>query len=313
MDWARILSDAFWVQVVSAGLGAGVPLIFAALGATVSERSGVFNLGVEGIMLLGGLAGFVGAYFSGSLWVGVLSGAAIGLLLGLVFAVWVVTLKANQIVTGYALLALCGGTSVFFYRVIFSGARLRPQLGSFPGTDVPLLSEIPFIGPVLFQQDMMVYLLYFLVLVMALMLYGTKLGLRITAVGEYPAAADTVGVNVSLVRYAGVMIGTALAGVGGAYFSLAVLGLYADGMVAGRGFIALALVKFGRWDPFWVFGGGLLFGTVEALQSRLQFLGVPLPTEFLVMLPYVLTIVMVLIGRRRAGPSALTIPYSREG
>jgi simple sugar transport system permease protein len=211
------------------------------------------------------------------------------------------------------MLAFCTGMAIFFYRVFFPRTLLvRPQVDNFAEIPIPLLSDIPIVGPIFFNQDILVYLLYFLVVISTIGLFYTRAGLRVSAVGEYPSAADTVGVNVDRVRYASVLVGSALAGLGGAYLSLAVLGLYTDEMVAGRGFIALALVIFGRWRPAWVFAGGLLFGVIEALQSRLQFLGVPVPSEFLVMLPYVLTIVMVLLGRRHARPSAITIPYSRE-
>lgn len=315
MEWSRLFTLTFFTQVLTAGVSASVPVVFAGLGETFTERSGVFNLGVEGIMLLGGLVGFVTAYYSGSIWVGAAAGLAAGALMGVVFAVWVVSLKANQIVTGYAMLALCSGLAIFLYRIVFprTGRTVMPQIETTPVVHIPLLSSIPVIGPVLFQHDALLYVLYGVVIASLVVLYRTKFGLRVTAVGEYPAAADTLGVDVARVRYAAIIIGAALAGLGGAYFSISVLGLYNDAMIAGRGFIALALVIFGRWNPAWVFAGGILFGTIEALQSRLQYLGFPLPSEFLVMLPYVLTIVMVLIGKREARPSAMTIPYSREG
>ena len=314
MDWSRILTITFLIQVLAAGVRLGTPLVAASLGEIFTERSGVFNLGVEGIMLLGGFTGFAVAYYTDSLWLGALAGCLIGALMGLIFSVWVVTLKSDQIVTGYAMLILCSGIALYFYRLLFpsTASFTLPQVKPFASIAVPVLSEIPFLGPILFKQDALVYVMYALVIISAVIHYRTRFGLRVSAVGENPGAADSVGINVAKIRYLSTMIGAALAGLGGAYFSLVVLGLFSDTMIAGRGFIALALVIFGRWDPFWALAGGLLFGSIDALQFRLQFLGAPVPSEFLIMTPYVLTIIMLLIGKKRQAPSALTKAYSRE-
>jgi general nucleoside transport system permease protein len=314
MDWERILTLTFAIQVMAAGLRMGMPLIIASLGEIYAERSGVFNLGVEGIMLFGAFTGFAAAFLSGSMWVGVLASLALGALMGLIFSYWVITLQADQIVVGYSMLIVCSGAAIFFYRMVFPSTLTMfvPMLDPFPAIAIPVLSEIPFIGPIIFKQDALVYLTFLLVIISSIILFRTRYGLRVSAVGEYPSAADSVGINVNRVRYVSTIIGSALAGMGGAYFSLVVLGLYSDTMIAGRGFIALALVIFGRWNPYWVLAGGFLFGIIDALQLRLQFLGAGLPVEFLVMLPYVLTIFILLVGKKRMPPSALTIPYSRE-
>lgn len=314
MDWSRILTVAFLIQVLAAGVRLGAPLVASALGEIFAERAGVFNLGVEGVMLLGGFTGFTVAFYTNNLWYGALAGLLIGAIVGFIFSIWVVTLKSDQIVSGYAMLILCSGAALFAYRLFFPSTTTlsMPQVKPFPAIAIPILSEIPFIGPIFFKQDALVYVIYGLVIISSIIHYKTRFGLRASAVGENPAAADSVGINVTVVRYMSTIVGAALAGLGGAYFSLVVLGLYSDTMIAGRGFIALALVIFGRWDPVWAFAGGLLFGSIDALQFRLQFLGAPVPSEFLIMTPYVLTIIILLLGKRRSAPSALTKAYSRE-
>ena len=313
MDWSHILTLAFLGNVLAASLRLATPLIFAALGETFAERSGVFNLGVEGIMLLCGLVGFAGAYATHNLWAGVLASALAGALLGLLYAFFTVTLRADQIVAGFALLLMSTGGAIYFNRLIFpSRGGTQPQIEAFPVIPVPFLRDIPVIGQLLFTHTLLTYLMLVGVLVSAVILYRTRFGLRVSAVGEYPQAADSVGVSVVFIRYACVVIGAALAGVAGGYFSLVDLGFYADTMVGGRGFIALALVVFGQWNPVLVLLGGLLFGAVEAIQQRFQILGSTIPPQFMIMMPYLLTIVVLLLGRKRRAPSALTVPYARE-
>lgn len=311
MDWSRILSFVFFTRVVASGVQLATPLIFTALGETIAERSGVLNVGLEGIMLLSGLAGFSAALYTESLWAGVAAGVLTGALLGLLFAFMVVTLRSDQLVTGLALLIGCTGGAMYLYNLQFHGRGLQ-QIRPFQIMAIPGLSKIPFLGPVLFEHNILTYLMLLLVIISAWVLYYTRFGLRLNAVGEEPAAADTMGVKVKSTRYVCIIIGCALAGLGGAYFPLADLGCYANTMVGGRGFIALALVVFGRWNPFLALAGGVLFGVIDSLQIRLQFLGAPLPPQFLIMMPYVLTILVLFIGRGRRAPSALTQPYSRE-
>lgn len=312
MDWSTILTFAFLIQVLAAGVRLATPLVYTALGEIFAERSGVLNLGVEGIMLFGGFAGFSAAVLTGNLWVGVVAGIVVGALMGLLFALMTVTLQADQIVTGLAFLILSSGAAIFFYRIVFGSYKVFPQIEPFRKLTLPLLSGLPVVGPVLFDQNILTILMLLLVPVCALVLAVTRFGLRVNAVGEHPAAADTVGVNVPLVRYVCVAIGGALAGLGGAYFPLAELGFYSNSMIGGRGFIALALVVFGRWNPLLAFAGGLLFGVINAVQIRIQFLGSSIPAQFLIMMPYLLTILVMLVGRARQAPSALTVPYKRE-
>jgi simple sugar transport system permease protein len=312
MDWSRILTVVFLIQILAAAVRLATPLVLAALGEVFAERSGVLNLGIEGIMLLGGFAGFSAALATENLWVGVLAGLLVGALMGLFFAMMTVSLRSDQIVTGLAFLILSTGAAIYFYRLQFSISLLAPSIRPFRSLAIPLLSDIPILGPVLFNHDVLTYIMLLLVPAAAIVLFHTPFGLRVTAAGEYPQAADTVGVNVTFTRYICVIIGGILAGLAGAYFSLAELGFFANTMVGGRGFIALALVVFGRWNPMWILAGGLLFGGVDAVQTRFQFLGSNIPSNFLIMMPYLLTIVVLLFGRRQNAPAALTIPYTRE-
>jgi simple sugar transport system permease protein len=312
MDWSQILTLTFLIQVLAAGVRLATPLVLTALGEIVAERSGVLNLGVEGIMLFCGFAGFGAAVLTQNLWLGILAAMGIGALMGLLFAYMTVTLRSGQIVTGLAFLILSSGAAIYFYRILFGHYKLFPQVEPFRQFTMPFLGEIPFLGPVLFQQNILTLLMLVLVPAMAAVLAYTRFGLRVNAVGEHPAAADTVGISVARIRILCVVIGGAFAGLGGAYFPLAELGFYSNSMIGGRGFIALALVVLSRWNPLLALAGGLLFGVINAIQIRLQFLGSTVPPQFLIMLPYLLTIVVILGSRSRRAPSALTIPYSRE-
>ncbi len=312
MEWTTILTGAFLIQVLAASLHLATPLVLAALGEIFAERAGVLNLGIEGIMLLSGLSAFAIATNAQSVWLGILAGIATGALLGLFFAFMTVTRRADQIVTGLAFLILSSGAAIYFYRIIFGSRSLLPQIEPLSQLEIPLLKDIPILGPVLFNQTILTHLMLVLVVVCVLVLWRTPFGLRITAVGEYPAAADALGINVIAVRYACLVIGGALMGLAGAYFPLAELGFYSNSMIGGRGFIALALVVFGRWNPLLALAGGLIFGAADALQIRLQLIQSGIPSQLMIALPYILTVLVILVGRARQSPSALTIPYVRE-
>jgi general nucleoside transport system permease protein len=312
MDLHPILTLTFLLDLLASSIRLATPLVLAAVGEVFAERAGVLNLGVEGIMLFSGFMGFSAAFQMHSLWAGVLVGILVGALMGLLFAFLTITLRSNQVVTGLALLILSTGSATYFQRLEFAVSTIIPKVEPFGKFPIPGLSGIPYIGPLLFNLSPFTYLMAFTVVIALIVLYRTPLGLRISAAGESPQAADTLGVNVILTRYLCVCIGGALAGVAGAFYPLSELGVYADTMVSGRGFIALALVVFGRWDPLWTLAGGLVFGGIDALQSRLQTLGAPIPSNFLLMTPYILTILVLLVGRRRRAPSALCTPYVRE-
>lgn len=290
-----------------------MPILLPALGEIFTQRSGILNLGLEGIMLMGALAGFAGTFFTQNLWVGLLAAVITGILFSLIMGFLSITVKANQVIAGTAITILGTGLSTFLFREMFGIQKLPPQIESFTPLEIPLLSDIPFLGPVLFNHNAMIYLTLILVVFTAFVLEKTPFGLQVRAVGENPRAADSKGINVALVRYLCVMIGGAFAGLGGAFLSIGFMNTFIDGMVAGRGFIAVAVVIFARWNPYRALGAALLFGGASALQMRLQAIGVPIPHQFLLALPYALTILVLLsVSKKAEFPAAYTLPYSRS-
>jgi ABC-type uncharacterized transport system permease subunit len=292
----------------------GAPLLFAALGELIAERSGVLNLSVEGMMLVGAAGGFAVAFTFKNAWFGLAAAAVAGGLLALIHAILCVTLRANQIVSGLTLAILGAALAAVLGRE-YAGL---PMPARVPTVKIPLLSEIPVIGPALFSRDLFVYLAFILVPIAAFVIYRTRAGQWLRATGEAPAAADSAGVPVFLVRYAAVITGGLLAGMGGAYFSIAYSRLWSDGLTAGRGWIAIALVIFASWRPLLLIPGALLFGFIDSLNFQFQTLGIKVPTDILGMMPYLITLialVIVWIRQRRGGhgvPRALGIPYERE-
>lgn len=310
----QLLTTSFLIGILAASVRLAAPILLAALGETFVERAGILNLGIEGIMLMGALSGFLGAYWSGNLWLGVLAGMAVGALFGLLMGFMSVTVKANQVVAGLGITILGGGLSTLLFRLAFGLRTIPPTLDIFPTIAVPLLSRIPFIGPVLFEHNVLVYLALLLVPVASLVLYRTHFGLKVRAVGESPDAADTRGISVSRTRYLALLIGGAMAGLGGSYLVLGNLGLFWTQMTAGRGFIAVAVVVFAKWDPARALLGAWVFGLASAVQISLQTLSVPIPSEILLMLPYLITIVVLVgVSRRAEFPSAFAVPYYRGG
>jgi len=297
------------IGLLAAMLRIATPILFAGLGETFAERAGVLNLGIEGIMLMGAILGFIAAYLSGSLWVGLLAAMLLGVLAGLLMGLLAVTLGLNQHVSGLGVTLLCSGLALFSFRVLFKGTASAPKIEPFPQLSLPALGPA---APV-FEQYGLTYFAFLLVPVAWWALHRTTFGLWVRAVGENPEAADTAGINVARVRYAALAIGGALMGIGGAFLSLAQLGSATFGMVAGRGWVAIALVIFGNWQPGKVLLGALLFGGVEALQLRLRAVGVQVPYQFLLALPYLVTILALAVaGRNAAYPAALLKPYKRE-
>jgi simple sugar transport system permease protein len=310
----EVFTQEFVVKLLATTIHMSTPILFAALGELIAERSGVLNLGLEGIMLIGAFAGFWITYSLNNLYLGIIFSLIVGALLGLFVAFFTVTLRKDQIVTGVGVWILGLGLSSFLFRVAFPSFKSYPRVDVFKPIEIPFLSEIPFIGKILFQQNILVYLTFLSVLICSLVLNKTTFGLKIRAVGENPKAAESLGVNVYGVRYATVILGSALAGIGGASLSIGSLGTFVDNMVAGRGFIAIAVVIFGRWNPYGVLFGALLFGTMDSIQISFQALGVAIPYQFLLMLPYVATILalLMLIKKKIVAPAALCIPYERE-
>lgn len=330
MDWELILSSTFLLSVIISGIRLGLPVMVASLGELTTERGGVLNLGLEGVMSVGGIAGFLGALVVQDAawvqhipwiapWLGGLAGMLAGMLLGLILAFLCVTLHADQVVTGVTLVVFGTGVSVFVYRLMldfgvidYTISRIT-RLEAYP---IPLLSKIPFIGEILFTHDMLTYACFLLVGVSWFFLYRTTWGFNIRAVGENPAAADTSGVNVNAARYLAIMIGTGLGGMAGAILTVQQLGVYREGIMGGRGWIAVALVIFARWRPSLVMLGALFFGLADSVQFRIQALSTmqrgegAIPYELLLMLPYVLTLIaLYLRGSSRDAPAALGKPY----
>jgi ABC-type uncharacterized transport system permease subunit len=284
------LNVASWVAILASTVGAATPLVYAALGDLVAERAGVLNLGVEGMMLVGAVCGFSVGIATGSLVLAYLAAAAAGMMLALLFAVLTLSLQSNQVATGLALTLFGVGASAFAGRSLVGLALAR-----VPAVRFPVLTELPVLGELLFHYDLLVYTSLLLCVAVTWFLQRTRLGLRLRAVGESPQVAHALGEPVVLIRYAAVIFGGAMSGIAGAYLSTALTPMWAEGMSAGRGWIALALVVFGTWRPWRVVGGAYLFGAVTVLQLYAQGLGVQLPSQFLAMLPYVATIVVLVV------------------
>lgn len=295
-------------------VGLSVPLIFGALGGVISERVGVVNVAIEGQLLAGAFVSAVVASVTGQPFLGLFAALFAGVLVSLVLAVFSIRYLVDQVIVGVVLNVLVAGlTNFLFSKVLSPNAALLNSPPRFPKLPIPLLSEIPLIGPVLFRQTIIVYCMYFAVAIVWFMLFKTRWGLRLRSVGEHPQAADTVGINVNRTRFWNVSIAGAIAGFGGAYFTLGSVGGFNKEMTAGAGFIALAAVIFGRWDPLRATLAALLFGFASNLQSVLSIIGSPVPSEFMLMLPYVVTIFAVagLVGQVR-GPAASGKPYIKS-
>jgi len=282
------------------------------MGGVLSERSGVLNIGLEGMMLTGALAGAMGSYFLGGPWMGALAALAVGAALGLVLAYLTVTLGANQIVTGVGINLFALGFTTFVERVAIRPAGIE-AVPSFAQLAAPELRAIPLLGPLLANLTPLVLVAIVIAPILAVFLYRTPWGLALRATGEVPRAADTAGISVFLVRYMAVAAGGALAGVGGAFLSLGQLNLFSENMTAGRGFIALAAVILGKWNPVGALAAAFLFGAAEALQLFVQSYGLGVPYQIPTMLPYVLALA-VLAGfvSRAIPPAAEGIPYQQE-
>jgi len=293
-------------------VSAGTTLVYATLGGIVSARVGVNNFGLEGMMLMGAAIGYATTIRTGSPWAGFASALAVGAIVGLAYAVVVIALRGNQIVTGVAIIGLGGGLSAYFGRA-YVGRMLKV---GFPPVPIPLLSDIPVLGPALFRQNMLVYLSYLLVPLLWLFIFRSRPGLNMRAVSENPAAADGVGINVTALRYVYTVLGSALATAGGAYLSLAYLRLWLEGVTAGRGWIAIALVVFAGWNPVGALIGSYMFGLVDVATMRVQAAGLPISPFILGTLPYLFTIVVIIITTivrgRSSGPAALGQVYDRE-
>ncbi|MBI3962936.1 MAG: ABC transporter permease [Deinococcus sp.] len=311
----EVLSLTFLSNVLAAAVRAGTPLLYVTIGEIISQRAGVLNLGLEGLMLIGALSSFMATFYTGSAWIGLLVGCLAAGALSLLHAFLCITLRADQVISGI-MLVLLGIGLTDFVGVSMVG---RTIVGRFDALHLPLLADIPYLGPILFQHDVLVYLAMALVPLAWVFLFKTRLGLSITAVGESPQTADTLGLSVYRIRYLCVFLGGLLAGAGGAYIALAVLKSWQALMTGGRGWIAVALVIFSFWRPQRAIWGAYLFGGIEGLQLRLQAAGVAIPVHLMSMMPYLATVLVLVftargkLARRLGAPAALTQPYQRGG
>jgi ABC-type uncharacterized transport system permease subunit len=305
----EFLSLSVFIGIAFSGIRLATPYLYAAVGETFAQRSGVVNLGVDGIMLVGAYAAFYTALMTGNLWLGLMAGAVIGLVMGVLMAFVSVTLQAEQGISGIGLYLFGLGLSSLLFKTTIGTVK---TIVGFQPVNIPLLSDIPVLGEVFFRHSPLVYGAFLLVPLSWWVIEKTTWGLKIRAVGQHPAAADSVGVSVNQVRYVCVTLGGLLAGVAGASLSIALTNLFQENLTSGQGFIAVALVYFGGWSPAGVLGGALLFSFVNALQLWMQVLGVKIPSDVAVMLPYLLTIAALTVSANRARqPAALNKPFQR--
>jgi len=311
MNTSGIDIAAFITAMLAAGFVAAVPLLLASLGEAVAEKSGSLNLGIEGMMLAGAFFGFLAAYSTGSALWGTLAGIGTGIVAGLLFAFLTVTLQVDQTLVGIAITILGAGLTAFLYRDIFGRENPSADVALWH-VHIPLVQDIPVIGPAVSGQPVLFYVAYLLVPVFAFLLNRTRFGLEVRAVGEHPFAADASGVNVARVRYIAMIIAGGMAGFAGAYLSVTDLRLFQVGMTVGLGFIGLAIAMVGAWNPYRIAITAVAFGLLRSLGNGLQILGVDIRTEFITMLPYIgIMVALVLLAGRTALPSALGVPYVR--
>lgn len=307
------MNEALITSIILATVRMAVPLLLITLAELYSERAGMVNIGLEGLATVGALAGFMMTFLTGSTWLGILGGALAGILVNMVYAYATISLCANHTVYGMAINILAPALASFIYRVYFGTGSSLKQIELMSTVSIPGLKDIPFVGNLLFNQTPMVYLTFAMVIFTSIFFNRSKAGLNYKSVGEHPKAAATLGINVIGIKYLSCVICGALAGIGGAYLTTCYSTTYTEGIVSGRGFIALAAVIFGRWT-----GGGalvacLFFGLCDALQIRLQVSSFGVPYQFFQMIPYVATVlVLAIVGSKKAGPQANGKPYRKE-
>ena len=310
-----IMNVNFFLQLFLSTIRMATPILLVALAELYSERAGLVNIGLDGIMSIGALIGFLVGYITGNPFLGILAGAVAGIAVNMIYAFCTITLCAEQIVYGMAINIFAPALASFLYRSYFEDTSKVIQGISMDTLPIPILSEIPIIGPIFFNHSILVYFAYLLVPVTAVFLNKTKAGLNFKAVGEYPKAAETLGINVIRQKYLASIVCGALAGIGGAYLTICYTSTYSEGVVAGRGFIALSAVIFGRWMPSGVLMACLLFGFCDAIQIRLRLLMPGTPYQFMQMIPYLCTLfALAIFGLKKGGggPKANGQPYLRE-
>ena len=305
------VTDFINAGLLAAGIRLATPIVYAALGGMFSERVGIVHIGLEGVMLTSSFAGVVASYYTGNPWIGIIVAVLTGGLISFVHAVLTIKYVGDQIVSGTGLNILALGFTSYMTQIIWGNRGASDSVQGIADIALPIIKDIPFIGKVIGTHSPLVYLMPFVTYTCYYVLFKTPFGLRVRAVGEHPTAAETAGVDVIKIKYIGVILGGMLAGLGGAFLSLSHLNLFTRGMTGGRGFIAMAAMIFGKWMPFGVFASGLLFGLADALQIRLQSLGI-LPPQIILTIPYLLTIAILagFVGKAKA-PSDYK-PYKKE-
>lgn len=289
------------------------PLLLTAGGSVFSERSGILNIGYEGLMLIGAFFGVTVSWVTGNALVGALGAMLSGMLLNLLFALFALKSRANQVVLGLAINTLASGLTITLNRLIFGVSTSVPDIAVFEPVAIPLLSEIPVIGPALFNQPLLVYIAFLLIPVYQFVLKRTNIGLKVRSVGENPYACDTLGIKVNKVRLLSIMYSGLMAGLGGAFLSMGQLSFFVEGMVSGRGFMALAAVVFGNYSPKGILGAALLFGAADAIQYRLQATSTDIPYQIWIILPYLITIIALCCYRRKSNcPAYYAKPFLKK-
>lgn len=302
---------------LAATVVASTPLLFATLGEIITEKAGHLNLGVEGLMLMGAIMGFVAGYETGNPWMSILGAIMAGAIGSLIYSILTVSLRANQVVTGLTLTIFGTGFASFMGKN-YVGMVVPQQIKDFfVSVHIPILGDIPFIGPIFFQRDIFIYFGYFITVISCLYLFKSGIGLNLRAVGESAASADASGINVNLYKYVHICLGGALCGLGGAYMSLVMMSVWQENVVAGRGWIAVALVIFASWNPLKAFLGAFLFGGLSILGFRFQSMGIHISQYWIDMLPYVATVVIIIVSSRKnkkenQPPADLGNSYFRE-
>lgn len=315
LSWAAAGKFIPFTGLLQGGLLLSVPLIFGAMAGVLSERSGVINIAIEGQLLAGAFASGVLASLFHSNWIGLLFAPIAGALISLLLATFAIKYGIDQVVLGFVLNVLVIGLTNFLYKKLLIPYQADWNSAvAFTPIEIPLLSKIPVLGPIFFAQSIIVYLMYVVVTIIHIALFKSKWGLRTRAVGEHPTAAESVGIDVNKIRFKNVILAGAVAGLGGAFFTLGAVGSFSKEMTAGKGFIALAALIFGRWSPLGAVAAALIFGFADNLQGLLTITGTPIPSEFMLMAPYIATIIAVsgFVGRVRA-PAADGVAYKRGG
>lgn len=302
-----------FITYLSAAIKMAIPITLAGLGESISEKSGVLNIGVEGIMLAGAFASFYIAYSTNSIIFGIFAGMLSGIVVSLIHAVMSIKCRADQTIVGLALNFIVLGLTSYFFLIAFGQTTDLPSIGVIKAIEIPLLSKIPIVGQILFNQDIFVYFTIGLVVVMSIIFYKTEWGINLHAVGENPRAADTVGLNVNRIRYLSCIFNGILGGLAGTYMSVVQFGFFIENITAGRGYIALAAVTLGKRNPVGVFASALVIGFAETLQYSLQTMGIPIPSQLFTMFPYVVAVLVLLFSvGKTSEPASLGTPYARN-